>query len=298
MNPRIQPASAPTSAAPGVPGTRTRRSQRTVTASAAAVGALLLVGTCAAHAHIGYTGRDFGSFTGLDSASTTIANQAVTGNFGWANAADGNLGDSHESRAFRFHLDNAALVSISIEANPTATAASVGGLVPGFSVYQGLAAVAPFAASQTALASSADHDESAASEAWRTTWAQENLGVAYDAAATGGNWNALGNWKIGGDGDLPGDGAQLSSFTFKGFGVDYDRDGKASLTLTLPSGDYSLFVGGNDLANESSPLSGAAFGLKGTVSVTAVPEPGTLTLIFTGAAAMVVARSRRNPRSV
>ena len=244
----------------------------------------------AVRAHVSYTGRDFGSFTGQTDSSVTIANQAITGNYGWADAADGVLGDSHKGRAFRFHLDNPALVSITFEANPTATATSVGGLFPGFSVYQGLAAIAPFAASQTDLPSSADHDFSEASVAWRTTWAKENLGIAYDATATDGSWNALGNWKIGGDGDKAGDVSQLSSFTFKGFGVDYDRDGKASMNITLTAGDYTLFVGGDDILNKGSAAAGAAFGVKGTVSVSAVPEPGAWTLAAAGAVVLALQR--------
>lgn len=109
--------------------------------------ALLALGAAApaARAHLTYSGRDFGSFTGLADATATISNQAITGNYGWADAADGVLGDSHKARAFRLHLDSPALVTISFEANPTATATSVGGLIPASPVYQGLAAVAPFA---------------------------------------------------------------------------------------------------------------------------------------------------------
>jgi hypothetical protein len=246
-----------------------------------------------AQAHIGYSGRDFGSFNGLTDSSVTIANQAVTGNFGWADAADGNLGDSHHSRAFRFHLDNTASVSITFEANAAATATSVGGLIPGISIYQGLAGLAPFPASQTAQPSSADHDESAASEVWRTQWAKDNLGVTYDSTATGGNWNALGSWKIGGDGDLPGDTSQLSSFVFKGFGVDFDLDGRATVTRVLDPGDYSIFVGGNDLANMDSPDAASAFGLKGTLSVTQVPEPGVWAMLVLGAATLATRRSTK-----
>ena len=201
-----------------------------------AAGLVLAASASVAHAHIGYNGRDFGSFTGLSYATTTIANQAVTGNYGWADAADGVLGDSHKGRAFRFHLDNAASVTLAFSANASATTNSVSGLLPGFSVYQGLAAVSPFAASQTALPSGADHDFVGASGAWRTAWAKENLGASFDATATDGSWNALGAWKIGGDGDLAGDFSQLSTFTYKGFGVDFDKDGTATATLKPTAG--------------------------------------------------------------
>jgi hypothetical protein len=258
------------------------------------VTATLLLGAAApaAHAHLGYTGRDFGSFTGLSYGSSTISNQAITGNYGWADAADGVLGDSHKARAFRFHLDNDAYVSFSFSANPTATATSVGGLIPGFSVYQGLAATAPFATSQTALPSSADHDFSDSSVAWRTAWAKDNLGVSYDYTATDGSWNALGTWKIGGDGDLPGDFSQLSTFTFKGFGVDFDKDGTATAGFRLSKGDYTVLVGGNDIANKLSTSAGSAFGVSGTITVTAVPEPTLLALATAGATLMVVFSSR------
>lgn len=258
------------------------------------VSATLLLGVAApaAHAHLTYTGRDFGSFTGLSYGSATISNQAITGNYGWANAADGTLGDSHKARIFRFHLDNEAYVSFTFSANPNATATSVGGLIPAFSVYQGLAATAPFATSQTALPSGADHDFGDASTAWRTAWAKDNLGVSYDYTATDGSWNALGAWKIGGDGDLPGDFSQLSTFTFKGFGVDFDKDGTATAGFRLSKGDYSVMVGGNDIANKLSASAGSAFGVSGTITVTAVPEPTLLALATAGATLLVVFSSR------
>ena len=84
-------------------------------------------------AHLTYGGRDFGSFSGLTNASMTISNQTVTGNYGWAGAADGVLGDSHRGRAFRFHLDNAAFVNLTVSANPNATTNALGGLTPAFS---------------------------------------------------------------------------------------------------------------------------------------------------------------------
>src|SRR5262245_33785629 len=95
-----------------------------------------------AQAHLTYTGRDFGAFSGLTNGTKSITNQTCTGNFGWADAADGILGDSHKGRAFRFHLDNTALVSLTVAANPAATTNSLGDLTPAFTIYSGLAAVA------------------------------------------------------------------------------------------------------------------------------------------------------------
>lgn len=243
----------------------------------------------AARAHLGYGGRNFGTFTGAEAAAVTIDNQAVTGNYGWADAADSNLGDSHRARAFRFSLSSETWVTITASAKADATASSVGGLLPGFSVYSGLAAVTPFTGTQTA----ADHDGSAASLAWRTAWARANLGVAFDHEDTDGSWNATGDWKIGGDGDVPGNEAELSSFVLQGFSFDADLDGTVTGSFLLPAGDYSLFVGGNDIANKTSPQAGSAYGLSLTLGVTPVPEPGSGTLAGLGLGALLMKARRR-----
>ena len=95
-----------------------------------------------AQAHLSYSGRDLGSYSGLTNGSKTINNQTVTGNYGWADAADGVLGDSHKGRAFRFHLDNTALVNLAVSANPGTNLLVI---TPAYSIYSGLAAIAPFA---------------------------------------------------------------------------------------------------------------------------------------------------------
>ena len=234
--------------------------------------ALCCVATQVAQAHIGYGGRDFGSYSGLTAGSLSITNQTVTGTYGWADAADGVLGDSHRGRAFRFHLDRAALVSLTVSANPNATTNSLGGLFPAYSIYSGLAAIAPFPASQTALPSSADHDFSDASVAWRTWWVQQNLNpAATDPSPTDGSWNALGDWKIGGDGDLPGDFSQLSTFIYRGSAVDTNRAGTVTGSFELGAGDYTIFIGGNDITNKTSNTALSPYGISATLSV--APNP-------------------------
>jgi len=258
-----------------------------------ALSAALAVIAPAALAHIGYTGRNLGSFTGLDAASTSITNQAVTGNFGWADAADATLGDSHKGRAFRFSLTGEAWVSLAVQANPSATATSVGGLLPGASVYSGLAGIGPFPPTQTALAPSADHDGSVSSLAWRTAYAQAELGADQDWKATGGSWNARGNWRIGGDGDLPGDFSQLSSFQYRGSATDDDRDGLVQWQGALGAGDYTVFIGGVDMANKTSVEAGKAYGMSVTLNVRPVPEPSTWAMGALGSLVLALGWKRR-----
>jgi hypothetical protein len=239
------------------------------------VGGLLTCAACCllapmAHAHLTYGGRDFGTFSGQTNASTSITNQTVTGNYGWADAADGILGDSHRGRAFRFRLNSTALVGVAVSAYPTTNLLV---LTPAFSIYSGLGAVAPFPPSQTTNAAAADHDGSAAALAWRTWWVQQNVNPsATDEVPTDGCWNALGDWKIGGDGDLPGDFSSLSSLIYKGSAASTVGATNISGSFLLPAGDYTLFIGGNDLANKTEGTALTARGLAATLTVT--PTPG------------------------
>ncbi len=223
-----------------------------------------------ARAHISYSGRDFGAFSGLTNGTKSITNQTVTGNYGWADAADGVLGDSHRGRAFRFHLDNTAVVSLTVAANPTTNLLQ---LTPAFSIYKGLAGIAPFAVGWTNYPVSADHDFGAASLVWRAWWEQQNLGGdgTTNSFVTDGSWNALGDWKIGGDGDLPGDFSQLSSFTYKGSAVSTNAGGSVNGVFVLPAGDYTIFIGGNDIANKTSGTALSPHGIAVTLTVTPAP---------------------------
>lgn len=230
--------------------------------------AVALLGlTQSAWAHLSYTNRNFGTFSGLADASNSITT-TVTTNYGWASAADGNLGDSHDGRAFRFTLQNAAWVDFTVDA----TSAD---LLPAFSIYSGLAAVRTggvFPGTQT----SADYDTATASVAWRTSWAQANLGAGLDASATGGSWNALGNWKMGGDGDVAGVDSELSSFLYSGSATT--TTDIVSGRFLLGAGDYTIMIGGNNAAN----MLGNSFGYTAFLNVSAVPEPENMTLLMAG----------------
>jgi hypothetical protein len=275
----------------------------------------------AASAHIGYGGRNFGTINGN---SVSISNQTVTSNFGWADASDSSLvfdanyaawhtqdsatysaasftdgvdnlyfGDTHKGKAFRFRLDTAQTLNIRGSSNASATASSVGGLTAGFSVYRGLAGVAPYPSTQTSRPPSADHDFAAASQAWRTVKAQSLVGAGSNHLATQGSWNALGDWSIGGDGDLPGDGTQLSTFEFMGSAYTTTANGVASGTFTLGPGDYTIFVGGNALASKNAANAFKAYGL--TLTVSAVPEPQAWLLMLAGVS-LLACRGRRSAR--
>jgi hypothetical protein len=248
-----------------------------------ALQAALFAGTIStASAHIGYTGRNFGTYSGTD-LTTTITNQNVSSDYGWADATDANLGDTHKTRAFRFTLTTNAWVTLSFQGlaytagpnNYTALA------LPAFSVFRGVAAAAT-------------HDGSAISIAWRD--------ATYGTNATEGSLNALGDWKIGNDSGTTF--ADLSSFTYIGNAADGSSANygtpAASLTLAdgsivsnapingdgnpdgvvtgsfyLTAGDYSVFAGG---ANYSGVNTNTAYGIQGTF--TAVPEPSTWGLLI------------------
>lgn len=269
--------------------------------------AAALVASGASQAHISYSGtRNLGTLTAGSNA--TVTNQSVTSNYGWADASDLGLvfdaalattprsdgsftggagtdglylGDSHKGRAFRFTLDTALTVTV------TAGSRADSGLTPAFSVYQGLAAVAPFTAPQ----SSADHDFAPLSQAWRTSFAQGAAGASYDYLATQGSWNALGNWSVAGDGELASNPAGLSNFVYLGSAASTVANGTASTTLTLGPGDYTIFVGGNSLADKSVANSVKSYALTlGVSAVTPVPEPQTWALMLLGAGALVARR--------
>lgn len=235
----------------------------------------LLAFVSSASAHIGYTGRNFGTFAADGSeASVTISSNTVTGNFGWASGTDANLSDSHKLRAFRFTLLNTGVVSLEVQGlNIIRSGVPVSALAnPGFSIYKGLAHLPP------ALG---DHDNSFVSTLYNDT--------TYGAGNWEGSFNALGDWKIGNDDGLTF--ADLSSFTYFGNAADGSSanyghasgirgdgvaDGYIKSSFVLGPGDYSIFIGGGDIAG----ISTSSFAFNATLSV--VPEPSTYVLFGLG----------------
>ena len=255
--------------------------------------ALLLAGMTSvpAMAHVGYTGRSFGTF-GDTFAMSTLSNQAATGNYGWIDGTDADYGDSHKLRAYRFTLLEPTDVKLSFgEATSQVTdhlgnvSTSQLGLTPGFSLYQGLAHLAP---------QPADYDGADLSQASRPDYAE-------------GSFRALTDWSIGNDqGDLNGMTVPASLSFFKYIGHAYDgaghgsdglADGKVSHTfMNLAAGDYSVFVGGADyLAQDiANPDLQSQYGVTGTLVAGVVPESETYAMLLAGLGLMGAIVRRRH----
>ena len=188
------------------------------------------------------------------------------------------------SRFLEFHLDNEADVTITFTdlAYTTSTGTSVlGGVNPGFSLYSGLAHLAPLGA---------DYDTAAGSVVIRDT----DSGGAF----TEGAFRALDTWRITNDANDP-----ATVFTYVGSAydgsVDYGTgviaggdgvaDNSVSQTFHLAAGDYSIFVGGTDYSDQVGPWS--SYGVEGMVSV--VPEPEIYAMLLIGLGLVSVTANRR-----
>ncbi|MBL8501096.1 MAG: FxDxF family PEP-CTERM protein [Nitrosomonas sp.] len=249
--------------------------------------ALLLAGLTSlpAMAHIGYGGRDFGTFTGAP-ASSTITNQSITGNYGWIDGTDSDWGDSHSVRAYRFTLTSDADVKISFQEQAFVTSAGASisaGILPGFSIYKGLAHLAPFGA---------DFDSTPGSIAIRD--AVGGVGL------TEGSFRSLTNWSITNTANDPASVFTYVGSAYDGSPVDYGTgaipgadgltDHSVSGVFHLTAGDYSIFVGGSDYADQLAATH-LAYGLAGTVAL--VPEPETYAMLLAGLGLIGFSASRR-----
>jgi hypothetical protein len=265
----------------------TMKSNNTISAFAATL-TILAIGQ--AHSHIGYGGRDFGTYTGGDNYQTkpsiTITN--ISSDFGWAAATDANFGDSHRTRAFRFNLASPGTVILTIQGGV--------GFLPGVSIYGGLGHLSPEQGS---------HDSAVLSQSYL---------AGLPGPTKVGALNALDDWAIGNDPtyNISGDplsgvlyAASLKYFDYfgnvadgtsanYGFAAGINGDGVADGYVTgsfdLPAGDYSFFVGGANLASESPGPTWTSYGA--TVSVTVIPEASGMLLLGISALGLVFRRRR------
>ena len=241
-----------------------------------------------AMAHIGYTGRNFGTFDGgttLD--SNTLSNLSVSSNYGWIDGTDSDWGDAHRLSAFRFTILAESDVELSFKsgAYTSSTGAQVlGGMNPAFSLFQGLAHLSPV---------NADFDSAP-------------ITIANRPAGKEGAFRAMNDWLIGNT-DTVVNGttvpASLSFFQYMGYGMDGNgymadgmADGMVKKTFHLEAGDYSIFVGGTDyLAQDPlNPNYRSGYGVSGTVAV--VPEPETWAMLLAGIGLMGTVARRRQSR--
>ncbi len=219
--------------------------------------ALLTVNS--ALAHIGYTGRNLGTWnlssgnwsaTGnsgnLSNGTVTINVTNISSDFGWADATDSDWGDSHKGRWFSVTINTASTFQISVIGGGTNTGTNAGvypyvsgtRFLPGFTIFKNLA-----------LAST--HDGANISINWRQ-------GLTH---ATEGSLNALGNFSIGNDSGQIGelvyvghavDGTSSNYGPGAGILGDGNADGSVSGTFTLEPGTYSVFVGGANYSGQNA----------------------------------------------
>lgn len=223
-----------------------------------------LAGGASSFAHLTYSGRDFGTLNPGNQTTTVSRNASISSTWGWAYSTDYDLGDSHRNRAFRFTLASAGAVTINAQATGVGSP-----FLPAFSIYSGLAHIAPDAA---------DHDGSAITVAYLT-------GLFGAPNVAQGAFNALGDWQIGNDA-VPIENSSLSFFDYvdnaadgtsanygsaSGINGDGNADGFVNRTFNLSAGTYTLMVGGAQYI--ASPPPGTPDSYATSVSLSVVPEP-------------------------
>ena len=243
-----------------------------------------------ASGHIGYTNRNFGtwsetggiwSVTGnsgnFSNSLVAITATNIPSSYGWADATDSDFGDSHKGRWFRFTLASSATVTLALTGGGQSSISYVSGtrLLPAYSIYSGLAHLSPDAASHDGAQITIDYLNQTYPNGFGGT------------TKTDGAFNALGNFAIGNDsGSTPAslryfsyighvaDGTSANYGSAAGINGDGNADGYVTGTFNLAAGDYSVFIGGSDYFSQTDVQN---YGLTATFGV--VPEPSTYALV-------------------
>ena len=260
---------------------------------------LLLAGLSSTTAMAHIIPTDFGTFDGTLAVAPIAKNNGVSGNFGWADGADVDWGDTHKTATFTFTLTGAADVSLRFEKKVNAFGGT--GLIPGFSLYQG----AP------AYGANLDHDFSIGSELIRANVCAATPGCT----TTEGSFRALTSFSITTDADPTGTSPNVFTYVGSAYdgsqtipsansplqdgnpylipGGDGTQDNIVSMLFpNLAAGSYIVFVGGADYASQANT---AARGVLATFSLnpTAVPVPAAVWLFGSALAGLGVFGRRK-----
>ncbi len=211
-------------------------------------------------------------------------------NFGWWAGTTATLGDSHllaEGNFFKFHLDQASIVSITFSDSENS-----GLLNPAFSLYRGLladeahddnhfdplnprAAVFPFGKIASTVDNGVTADAAGRVSAFRDTANIEYLG----------QFDAMHNWSMSND---SGEWNVLEYITHAG----PESGNSVSLQgILLGAGDYTIAAAGGTAYDNVT----AVTGLAGTLSLvtTPVPEIDPATMFMSGLTVLAAAMRRR-----
>ena len=235
----------------------------------AGLGRLFIVGASTAFAHLTYpVARDFGSFS-LDPRISPINGQ-TTKAFGWADGTDADFGHQDDQRYFKFTLETATFITISITSQDPAN------FLPAFSIFSGVG-------HGVADTSNPDYDGAQITRDYL-----ESLRLA-DGITREGAFDALHTWKIANDPATSF--ADLATLVYVGhmadgtsdnFGLasgiigDGVADGFVTATFELPAGVYTLVVGGANYY--TADATSRAF----NAIVTNIPEPSCAILLAAG----------------
>lgn len=207
----------------------------------------------------------------------------VAGNYGWADAADADWGDSHKGSWVKFDITDAAgaLVNITVAGdginqyynnNPNDVLVRVGDLTPGFSLYSGLV---PDEA----------HDD-----------------ATFGFLPTDPQYGKEGAWQALADTTMGNDNGELNTIHYINHaGVVDGLSTSVSLNnIFLAQGTYSLVIGGTCYlradcgAFNKFTADDTARGYTINIGVSAVPLPTATWLMLSGIFGMLAVRKRKN----